>query len=159
MKIFLIAILFTALIFQGCSSDDTPAPTCEVVPVSEQDEIIDAYIDANGLNMQTTASGLRYAVETPGTGDPIQYGSTIEVEYQGVLLDGTDFDSGTLGPLTLNENTFIPGFEEALLQFSEGAEGLVIVPGALGYGCFPPLGGVISQNEVLVFSVNILSVQ
>ena len=154
--------MFATLIIQGCSSDDTPAPTCEVVPVSEQDEIIDAYIDANGLMMQTTASGVRYTVETPGTGDPIEYGSVIEVEYQGVLLDGTDFDNGVIGeiePFVFEENRLIPGFEEAMLLFKEGDEGLIIIPGALGYGCFPPFGSVIGQNEVLVFSVNILSVE
>lgn len=157
MRIILTAAL-SFLLIQGCTSDDAPVNTCEPVPVSEQDEIIDQYIDQNGLSTQTTASGVRYTIETPGTGDPIEYGSTVEVEYQGTLLNGNDFDAGTIGPITLTENIFIPGFEEGLLQFSEGAEGLIIVPGALGYGCFPPQNSIIMDNEVLVFAVNILSV-
>ena len=157
MRIILTAAL-SILLIQGCASDDTPVNTCEPVPVSEQDEIIDQYIDQNGLSMQTTSSGIRYVIETPGTGDQIEYGSTVEVEYQGTLLNGSDFDSGTIGPITMTENIFIPGFEEGLLLFNEGSEGLIIIPGALGYGCFPPQNSVISDNEVLVFAVTILSV-
>ncbi|GJM28637.1 MAG: hypothetical protein DHS20C17_12720 [Cyclobacteriaceae bacterium] len=133
-------------------------PVCTPVPVGDQDEIIDQYIDQSGQTMQTTASGLRYVIETPGTGDNIDYGNTVELEYQGVLLDGTDFDSGTLGPLVLNQNTFIPGFEEGIQLFNEGAEGLIVIPGALAYGCFPPIGSVIGDNDVLVFSITVLSV-
>ncbi len=153
-------LLFVAvLIAQGCSmDDDAPINDCTLVPVEEQDEIIDQYIDENGWTMQTTASGLRYAIETPGTGDNISYGDTIEFSYQGVLLDGTTFDSGTIGPLIVNQGAFIPGFEEGLLLFNEGTEGLLIIPAELAYGCFPPAGSIIGENEILVFEMTIITV-
>lgn len=155
----LFLVVYT-LMAGGCGfgDDDGPTTVCNPVTVSEEEDIINQYIDQNGLTMQTTSSGLRYSIDTPGTGDNIMYGDEVEVEYRGSLLTGSVFDQGTLPLFTLTEGSFIAGFEEALLLFNEGAEGMIIIPSSLAYGCFPPTGSIIGDNEVLVFEINILSV-
>ena len=102
-----------ALLTLGCSNDDGPSTVCNPVPASEQDDIINEAIDQNGWTMQTSSTGLRYSIETPGSGDNIMLGNTIEIDYQGaLLLDGTVFDAGSFGPIVFDQGAFIPGFEE-----------------------------------------------
>ena len=159
MKHTIIVLLISTLIATGCASDDDgPRTVCNPVPASEQDDLINEFVDQNGWTMQTTSSGLRYSIETPGTGDNIMYGDTIEIDYQGALLSGASFDAGTIGPIIFGQNSFIPGFEESLLLVNEGAEALFILPGEIAYGCFPPVGSIIGDNEVLIFEVTVLNV-
>lgn len=158
MRIIVLIFCVVAPFIQSCSSDDGPTTVCNPVTIADENPVIDAYIDANGLTMQTTASGLRYSIETAGTGDDIEYSDVIEVDYQGALLNGSTFDAGTLGPAAFNPGSFIPGFEEGLLLLNEGAEALFILPSSLAYGCFPPPGSIIGDNEILIFEMTIVSV-
>lgn len=159
MRSGLIIFLVCGLIAQACGfDDDGPTNTCTPASVADQEDLINEYIDQQGWTMQTTASGLRYAIETPGTGDNIMVGNTIELDYQGVLLDGRTFDSGTLGPDVLTANAYIPGFQEGLQLFNEGSAGLLVIPAALGYGCFPPQGSIVGQNDVLVFEISNITI-
>ena len=154
--------VFGVLLLQSClSSDDSPTTVCVPETVAEQEQTINDYIDQNGLTMQTTASGLRYSVDVAGTGDNAVYGDVIEISYQGALLSGSVFDAGTIGPPqfpTLAENSFIPGFEEALLLMNEGSQFTIIIPGELAYACFPPPGSIIGDNEILVFEITMDSI-
>ena len=43
--------------------------------------------------VKTTASGLQYKVEKEGSGTPPKETDTVEVNYRGTLIDGTEFDS------------------------------------------------------------------
>jgi FKBP-type peptidyl-prolyl cis-trans isomerase FkpA len=159
MRSGLFIFVVCGLIAQACGfDDDDPTNTCTPVTVAEQEDLINDYIDQQGWTMQTTASGLRYAIETPGTGDNIMVGNTISLDYQGALLNGNTFDAGSIGPDVFTANAFIPGFQEGLQLFNDGSEGLMIIPSALAYGCFPPQGSIIGQNEVLVFEVSNISV-
>jgi FKBP-type peptidyl-prolyl cis-trans isomerase len=129
--------------------------------VAQQEAEINDYIDQNGLTMQTTASGLRYSIDVPGNGDNATYGDVIEITYQGALLSGAIFDAGTIGPPqfpSLIQNSFIPGFEEALLLMNEGSQATIIIPGELAYACFPPQGTIIGDNEILVFEMTMDSI-
>ena len=161
MKFNLLVISVCALFAYSCGIDDGDVPVCDPVPVADQNDIIDDYIAQNALDMQTTASGLRYSIDVPGTGDNVMYGDTVELDYIGTLLTGGTFDQGTLGPPsfpTFEPNSFIPGFEEGLLLFNDGAQGTIILPGALAYGCFPPVGSPIGDNEILIFQITIVSI-
>jgi len=159
MRSLLLVLVLCGLITQVCGfDDDEPGSNCTPVPVSEQEDLINQYIDQQGWTMQSTASGLRYVIETPGTGDNIMYGDTIELDYQGALLTGGTFDSGSIGPVVFSQGGFIPGFEEGLLLFNEGAQGIIILPSALAYGCFPPQGSTIGQNQVLLFEITVTNV-
>jgi FKBP-type peptidyl-prolyl cis-trans isomerase len=147
-----------ALLGQSCSNSDDVTVVCVPETVAQQDPIIDDYIAENNMPMQVTATGLRYSIDQPGTGDNIVYGDVIEVQFQGAFLNGSIFDQGVLGPVALSQGSFIPGFEEGLLLLNEGAQATLILAAPLAYGCFPPQGSTIGDNEILVFEVTILSV-
>jgi peptidylprolyl isomerase len=114
------------------------------------------------LTTITTASGLQYRDLTVGTGArPSSVASLVRVQYEGRLLDGTLFDSGTLAdrldptkgvPLT----GLIKGWQEGILSMRVGGRRQLIVPANLAYGeaGSPPK---IPPNATLVFDVELLS--
>lgn len=158
MRIAVYIFCIYATFIQSCSNSDDATTVCVPETVSQQDQFIDDYIAQNNLTMQTTATGLRFSIDTPGTGDNIVFGDEIEVDFKGAFLDGTIFDEGVLGPLIINDGSFIPGFEEGLLLLNEGAQATFILPTVSAYGCFPPTGSIIGDNQILVFEVTVLSV-
>ena len=157
----LIILVLGAWLIQACGSDDGPTTVCVPETVQQQEDVINNYIDQNGLTMQTTASGLRYSIDQAGTGDNAMYDDVIEIDYAGSLFNGQIFDQGTIGPPqfpTFAQGSFIPGFEEALLLMNEGSRLTAIIPGALAYGCFPPFGTIIGDNEILIFEITMTSI-
>ena len=63
-------------------------------------------------------------------------GDTVDVEYEGKLTNGDIFDSSFRRgkPLRGTVDSFVPGFTEALKLMRPGAEWIVWIPPALGYG-------------------------
>ena len=158
MKFKFWHLLLAAGLFYGCvSSDDDIAGCVEETP-ADQAATIDNYVAANGLTVQTTTSGLRYVINTPGMGDNAELGDTLEVSFEGFFLDGTTFGQGVFDPFEFGAVSLIPGFAEGLSLMNEGAQATLILPSAIAYGCFPPQGSSIGQNEILIFEVTMLSI-
>lgn len=105
----------------------------------------------------TTPSGLRYVVLKEGVGDKPTKDSTVTVNYNGFLTNGTTFDSSydRGEPATFPLNGVIAGWTEGLQLVSPGGKIKLIVPSDLGYGAngYPP---VIPGNATLVFDVELL---
>jgi FKBP-type peptidyl-prolyl cis-trans isomerase len=109
----------------------------------------------------TTASGLQYEVLKAGTGTKPKPTDKVTVHYTGTLLDGTKFDSSVDRgePATFVLNQVIPGWTEALQLMGVGAKHKIYIPGQLGYGERGAPGGRIGPNSLLVFEVELLSVE
>ncbi|HIZ86279.1 MAG TPA: FKBP-type peptidyl-prolyl cis-trans isomerase [Candidatus Coprenecus stercoravium] len=105
-----------------------------------------------------TESGLQYLIEIEGTGISPEPTDTVEVNYEGRLIDGTVFDSSyergetAKFPLTM----VIPGWSEGLGYAKEGGRIQIVVPAELGYGSRP--SGPIPGNSVLIFDVDLIKV-
>jgi peptidylprolyl isomerase len=105
-----------------------------------------------------TKSGLRYIVEKRGTGGRPQHGQVVTVHYEGMLLNGTVFDSSYKrgAPAQFRIGQVIPGWNEALVEMQKGEKRTLIIPPDLAYGerGFP---GVIPPNAYLVFEVELIN--
>jgi FKBP-type peptidyl-prolyl cis-trans isomerase FklB len=116
-----------------------------------------AYLAENARRdgVKTTASGLQYKVNAPGTGRTPTVNDTVTVHYRGTLVDGTEFDSSYKRgePATFPVGGVIAGWTEALQLMQEGAKYQLVIPPALAYGDRGPLAG-----QVLIFDVELLSV-
>jgi FKBP-type peptidyl-prolyl cis-trans isomerase FklB len=116
-----------------------------------------AYLAENAKRegVKTTASGLQYKVNAPGTGRAPTASDTVTVHYRGTLVDGTEFDSSFKRgqPATFPLAGVIPGWTEGLQLMKEGAKYQLVIPPALAYGDRGPLAG-----QVLVFDVELLGV-
>ena len=99
-------------------------------------------------------SGLQYKIIREGNEIRATATDTVEVHYQGTLIDGTEFDSS----YTRNEmakfplDRVIPAWTEGMQLIGEGGKIILYVPSELGYGP-NGAGGVIGPNSTLVFEV------
>jgi peptidylprolyl isomerase len=110
-------------------------------------------------NLETTASGLQYAIDEPGTGAQPRAGQTVSVHYTGWLPNGTKFDSsrdrGTPIEFPLGQGRVIKGWDEGVAAMKIGEKRTLVIPPSLGYGA-RGAGGVIPPNATLVFKVELV---
>ncbi|MEC4768862.1 FKBP-type peptidyl-prolyl cis-trans isomerase [Halomonas sp. CUBES01] len=104
-------------------------------------------------------SGLQYEVLEAGDGESPGPQDTVEVNYEGTLLDGTVFDSSFERgeSVSFQVNQVIEGWQEALQAMSVGDSWMLYIPADLAYG--ESGQGPIGPNEVLTFRVDLLDVE
>ena len=123
---------------------------------------IEKYINDNKLNVQTTASGLKYMMIQEGKGDQAKAGKTVRVHYVGRLLNGTKFDSSydRNDPIefVLGQGMVISGWDEGISLLKVGGKGLFIIPSNLGYGV-RGAGDTIPPFSPLTFEVELVEVK
>ncbi len=138
--------------------------SCEDNSIDTEREEIRAYLEAQGK--------LAQAIETPegvfiwmaeegltNSGSP-DISSTVNVKYEGWLLDGGDiFDSsfGSTQQLIL-ANTIL-GWRVALPYFNKEGKGEIYIPSAYGYGDLDTpssSGASIPGGSILVFDIELV---
>lgn len=122
-----------------------------------------AFLAENGKKpgITTTASGLEYQVISPGSGTSPQPTDNVTVNYRGMLMDGTEFDSSyTRGqPTTFQLNHVIPGWTEGVGLMKPGAKYKLFIPPQLAYDLRTPPGGKIPPGALLIFDVELIGVK
>jgi len=111
--------------------------------------------------VKTLASSLQYKVLTEGKGNTPKASDTVTVNYRGMLIDGTEFDSSYKRgqPATLPVGGVIKGWTEALQLMREGSKWQIYIPADLAYGENGTPGGPIGPNATLIFDVELISVK
>jgi len=126
-----------------------------------------AYLAENGAKEEviTTESGLQYEVIVSGDGAQPTTTDKVTVHYNGMLTDGTVFDSSKdRGPFTFSlnpgpgEQGVIPGWNEAVQLMSVGDKWKLTIPSNLAYGERGAPGSPIGPNATLVFEVELLGI-
>lgn len=104
----------------------------------------------------TTASGLQYKVLVQGTGAKATVDNTVEVHYEGRLVNGTVFDSSYKRNQTASfkPTQVIKGWTEALQLMPEGSTWELYIPYNLAYGeqgnqSIPPYATLIFKVQVI----------
>jgi|JI10StandDraft_1071094.scaffolds.fasta_scaffold08836_3 FKBP-type peptidyl-prolyl cis-trans isomerase FklB len=120
-----------------------------------------AFLEANKSKdgVKTTASGLQYIVMKEGAGAKPTLNDKVTTHYHGTLIDGTVFDSSVERgqPASFPVSGVIPGWTEALQMMTVGSKYKLFVPANLGYG-ERGAGGKIGPNSVLIFEVELISI-
>ena len=108
----------------------------------------------------TLPSGLQYKILKEGTGPKPTTADTVVCNYRGTLLDGTEFDSSYKRgePATFGVGAVIKGWTEALQLMPVGSKWQLFIPSDLAYGERSP-GGPIGPNSLLIFEIDLLSIQ
>lgn len=149
----LIAFPLLLLIAVSCSK------TVEYVDYGPVDKkIIQDYLVEKGVtNADSTASGLYYIIHKPGGDVHPTLTSTVTVNYEGYLTDGTLFDSSNShgGPSTFALSDVVAGWQEGLQLIGAGGKITLLIPSALGFG--PVSTGKIPANSVILFNIELLS--
>lgn len=110
-------------------------------------------------NVKTTPSGLQYEVITPGNGPRPAATDTVEVNYRGTLIDGTEFDNSYQRgqPISFPLNGVIRGWTEGLQLMPVGSKYKLYIPHQLGYGLNDQ--GPIPAGSALIFEVELLRIK
>ena len=110
-------------------------------------------------SVKTTPSGLQYKILTVGTGEVPSKGDKVKVNYEGHLIDGTEFDSSYKRnkPVTFPVDQVIAGWTEALCMMPVGSKWMLYVPQELAYkdreqSKIPPF-------SCLIFTVDLLEIE
>jgi FKBP-type peptidyl-prolyl cis-trans isomerase FkpA len=106
-----------------------------------------------------TSSGLQYEVLVKGDGPMPTDSSTVTVNYEGQLMDGTVFDSSYERgePATFPLNRVIRGWTEGLQLMPVGSTYKFYIHPNLAYGARDQ--GPIPANSVLIFKVELLGIE
>ncbi len=109
--------------------------------------------------IQTSASGLSYKINEPGTGDKPAATANVTVNYTGRHLNGEVFDSSEdHGPITFSLQGVVPGFAEGLQLLGKGGKATLYIPGELAYGENGAPQAGIGPNEMLIFDVELVEI-
>ena len=119
------------------------------------------YLAENGKKdgVVTLPSGLQYQVLQEGNGRKPKATDQVKCHYEGMLVDGTLFDSSIQRgePATFPLNGVIAGWTEGLQLMQEGAKYRFFIPYHLGYG-ERGAGASIPPFAALVFDVELIEV-
>jgi peptidylprolyl isomerase len=162
-----VAVAATACLLAGaCGDDDEEGGEAEVGPATELER---GDISVSGDVGEDPTITIAEAYEAPtglivddlveGDGDEVPAGATVTVHYEGVLTDGSVFDSSFGGqPATFPLDGVIQGWTEGIPGMKVGGRRLLQIPPDLAYGAggFPP---AIGPDEPLVFVVDMVGVQ
>lgn len=115
--------------------------------------------NAKKKGIQVLDNGLQYSIEQPGSGAPPHLTDTVQVMYEGRLIDGTVFDSSYARkqPAEFRVDQVISGWQIALQKMSPGAKWVLYIPADLAYGA-RGVPGAIPPNSVLIFTVELLKI-
>ena len=121
---------------------------------------IEDYIEENNLQAESTADGLYYVIEEPGSEEKPNLSNDVTIHYVGQLTNGNVFDSsyarGEPSDFFLGGN-LIKGWKIGIPLFGKGGKGKLIIPPSLGYGSLSQPG--IPSNSVLVFDIELIDFQ
>lgn len=108
----------------------------------------------------TLPSGLQYQVLQEGNGKSPKATDKVVCHYEGMLVDGTMFDSSIQRgePATFPLNGVIAGWTEGLQLMKEGAKYRFFIPYQLGYG-ERGAGASIPPFATLIFDVELIEVK
>lgn len=116
--------------------------------------------NAKKSDIITTKSGLQYQILQQGAGKSPKLTSTVKVNYEGRLIDGTVFDSSIARnhPVEFKLNQVISGWTEGVQTMKEGGKSRFFVPSNLAYGDVGA-GDAIGPNSTLIFDIELLEVK
>lgn len=158
LKNILFAVIVIAS-FSGCSKKSNNSCTydpCAVKAPASEIQAVQNYLTTNGITAIQACSGLFYRIDTDGTGANPASCSNISVTYEGKLTNGTVFDSAST-PISFNLSQVITGWRDGLPLVKAGGTIYLYIPPTLGYGS--QQAGSIPPNSILIFKVNLVSVQ
>lgn len=136
----------------------------EYVPPTKAEEaaILKEYLDTlenRGLDIDTTALGVYYVIDSVGNGTYPVEGDTCVIKYTGFFIGGGVFDTSgdDTWEFILGDDQIIDGWNDGMQVIDEEGEAFLIIPsefayGERGYGSVPP-------NTSIVFSIEMVEIK
>ena len=116
-------------------------------------------INKQKAGVTTLPNGLQYEILEKGEGALPKSTDTVEVHYEGSLIDGSIFDSSIRRgePASFPVTAVIPGWTEGLQLMKVGSKYKLYIPSKIAYG-ERGVSQVIPPNSTLIFEVELLEI-
>ena len=118
---------------------------------------------ADNPSVKELDNGVQYEVLVEGEGPIPTVENRVKVDYHGMFLDGTVFDSSidppsgdAPKPAEFQVVEVVPGFSKVLQSMKVGSKWRVVIPGPEGYKMAGR--GQIGPNQALVFEISLLEI-
>ncbi len=141
------ALLLSVLFLASCDDDGNQ--------LEKDTQLIEDYIAENGLDAQSTASGLYYVIDVPGNDEHPEFGDIIDIIYKGYFLNGDIFDTTDGVVVTFQFKNLIQGWLEGIPLYGKGGKGILLIPSHLAYGPTGSQSGTIRPNTVILFDIEL----
>tara|TARA_A100001011_G_scaffold400842_1_gene519698 strand:+ start:17518 stop:18501 length:984 start_codon:yes stop_codon:yes gene_type:complete len=146
----------------GAEANNFDAPTLFKKYFEENKKSADQTLVSLTEGMKKTESGLFYKIKKEGSGSLPLPGAKVSVHYQGMLPNGTIFDSSYKRnkpiKFSVGVGQVIKGWDEGIMLLNKGAAARFVIPSHLGYG-MRGAGGVIPPNSTLIFDVELINIE
>ena len=127
----------------------------------KEKEEIQKYLSENSnLNFVKRPSGLYYYEKIAGTGLSPVLGDSAYINYAGMFLDGTVFDSNVKAgkPYGIIVGLSITGFSEGITLLKAGGKSTLLIPSKLGFGSNGSINGSIPGFTPLLYDIELVKV-
>lgn len=151
--------LAALLLFSSClNKNDKCSATVNLNVPQEQlaAEIsaIDAYLSENEIEAVKDESGIRYVIETPGSGKKPELCDNVYVTYSGRLMStGAAFDEAD-SPVVFPLNRLITGWQIGIPKIGEGGKITLYIPSVYAYGA-QEVGDIPARSN-LIFTITLV---
>ncbi|WP_432710505.1 FKBP-type peptidyl-prolyl cis-trans isomerase [Pedobacter sp.] len=150
-----MAIAVLSIAVSACQKEVVPYDP--VAQYSIDTTTIRKFIEDKKLVGVKEHNGLFYQIIKAGTGkEDINLVDTVEVNYEGRLLDGTVFDASEGTPIKFELGSVIKGWQEGIPLGRQGGQIRLIIPSTMAYTNIRV--GPIPPNSPLDFTVDIVKV-
>ncbi len=142
------------------STEETLEKANRYLVRSEEEQIKDL-IRRYQWKMNATGTGLRYLIDSTGTGRKIKYGDKLTLKYTIRLLNGDVVKtSDETGPMQFvaGKGGVESGLEEGILMMRKGDKAKFILPSHLAFGLLGD-GEKIPPRTALIYEVEISDIQ
>lgn len=133
-------------------------------PDLDEQVLIHRYMAKNKLSITPDSTGLYYHEIKEGTGAKPVTGSTVSVNYLGILPNGLRIDGNVdAGPPFVfiygTEGQMIPGIMKALSHMKAGGKAKIILPSPLAFGVNGSSTGIVPPHTPVIYEIELVSVE
>ena len=147
-------ILFIAFVSCGIVSCNKHKELDFNAQLQKDIAIIDEFLATNHIDATKDPSGLRYVIDSVGTGLKPTLDGTISVKYTARFLPTNDIFDHSNG-VVLTVNTLIEGWRIGVPLMTKGSKFTLYVPSGLAYGT-AGASSVVTPNANLIFEIELL---
>jgi len=128
---------------------------------AKEKELINQYLETNGITAEPLESGLYFIESTPGSGIAVDSGYVVTFHFDLKLADGSQvfssYDRGEPMQLTYGKPFDTPGFDMGIGMMKKGGKAIFIVPSDIAFGS-AGRGAIIPPYSTLIYDVEVIDV-
>lgn len=156
--------MMSVIMLSGCKEDNTQEL------IDQEMKLLEQYLIDNNITQEPTESGLYYIPLIEGTGERPDQGTWIEIDYTGMLIDGTVIATSDqnvaefnniyseeflYGPLRIQVGQLpMKGLNEGIKLMKVGGVAKFIIPSSLALG--GSSSGSVSAYSTLIYTIELL---